>query len=227
LFAVDKPLTLPIQAEPSRLDTPADWHGRVPKRPLPCRSAKALAELQSEYAFFTPAIGYLYGQFHDGFWLDFFASVQQPSIVLYWYRAVQPIFAGLEIGADAEWNHLLWAVPLVLAEPLQRFINAITCVQRETQQVWRFGVQSLVILDPLAIQQRRVLQPPYPMLSITAWGIASPQGYWCFAPGDVQRQPRLIHPRSDSLEQQFAQALLAGQNPLLAIDPPRPPSLPR
>ena len=226
-FRYDQALTTPLDLQLSRPESPVEWHGRVAKRPLRLGQTKQLTELLRDYAFFTPAVPYIYGRFHAGFWMDFFANIRR-EVPLYCHRFDEAIFQGLEIDQDTDWNHVLWAIPANELDALDRFVSSVTCMDRPQKKVWRFGVQRLLVLDPLAVQRQRVITTTLPTIPVSAWGFSS-NLFWLYFHWDVKNpftRPKLVRTPPQPEDHQFAQALWAERNPLLAIDPPRPPAIP-
>jgi hypothetical protein len=200
------------------LGPPVDDRGVIRKQELRIGSAESLAVLAEEYAFFTPAVLYMYGQFYDGPLVDLMYE-RQENIPLYYKKFHRPIFRGLETpDGDTSWNHAMWAVRRDHLPILADFIIGITFVVHESRQVIRFGEHFLTIADPLAMDRAVVYDPRLPRLSIRVFGVNGSRFRAALKQGKsaLMDPPTLQFYDSDETMKLFADATFNGRNPLEA-----------
>lgn len=131
-------------------DTVLSPAGFVRKLPLVLGNAKSLTELLPDYAFFTPAILYLYGGFRDAPLADFVAV--HTGVEFYYHKFSRALFSGLDArsNGDKTWNYALWAVRREYWDAFSAWLINTTLTYAEDQMVARIGEQSLTVADPLA-----------------------------------------------------------------------------
>ena len=203
------------------LGPPVDEHGRIMKREFRCETALSLASLTDEYAFFTPALMYLYGAFYDGPLIDFMHEIRE-QVPLYYRRFRRPLFRGLETAdGNTDWNHALWVVRREHYQRLSDFIMTLTFMFREEERIICFGEQDLTIFDPLAADRCTVWRENMPTLSVRAFGINSNTFRAAFIiplRGVIQRNvmdtPKVQFLAGDPLMSIYAKASIDGRNPV-------------
>ncbi len=199
---------------------PVDDRGRVVKHELRVGAATSLASLADEYAFFTPAALYLYGEFYDGPLIDFMCGLGRE--VRLCYR--KPIFRGLEAGnGDADWNHALWAVRREDYQALADFIVSLTFMVTEEGKVLRFGEQPLMVLDPLALDRSVLWRADLPSVALVGFGVSMAtragggfQVAFRGGTGSLTEPPTLRWFGPEPGMVAFASAALTGGNPVNA-----------
>lgn len=188
--------------------------GTLVKYELNLGQAESLSRLAEEYAFFSPALLYLYGRMSDGPLLDFMQS-RRENIRLFYKRFRVQIFDGLAVGTDGAWNHALWAVRLDQWPSLCEALLTVTLAFTETQTLIRYGEQPLTIIDPIAADKSS--PNSISQIKITAFGVLTGQAQILFhQPASPAVRPRPISqppPPELALE---AVAYFAHKNPLNA-----------
>lgn len=135
-------------------------------------TADRLGLFVPQYQFFSIALPYLYGGFHDGLLAQFMSEYPQPVPFMH-HRFHKPLFAGMEAaGSDGEWNHVLWALPREIWIAFEMFVVSLVLWQDlgERTGVIRYGAQDLEIVDPLYADKGRAAFP-VPMLPIVVLGV--------------------------------------------------------
>jgi hypothetical protein len=206
------------KAEGTRYLGPAcDERGFVLKRKLPVGPARALAELAAEYAFFSPAILYLYGAFTDGPFVDLMFELNR-DVALYHHRFRRPLFRGLEArsNGDPGWNYVLWAVRKDDWAFLRDYLVSLKFCHEEHRWVVRIGERPLLIVDPLVADRGQLL--PGGGVEVTAFGIYTNK--FCCGLVDHEKLARppvlTIGPAHPELAV-WAEARFAGGNPDVAV----------
>jgi hypothetical protein len=198
-------------------DCTLDGNGFINKYPLPVGRAKSLTELGDEYAFFTPAILYLYARFRDAPLADFVYMVRR-DCKFYFRKFDKPVFAGLEARSnkDPAWNFALWAVKREHWQPFSDWMVSLTLTYADTESVCAVGEQRLTVLDPLAVDRSPLWHVDLPQVEVTAFGVNGNRFQAGFAPAkDLLRdRPTLLFDKPDPAMLAFADALYGGSNPV-------------
>lgn len=209
---------LPLSEKAKFTGAPVDAQGRLIKTRLPTRQAESLTAMNEDYAFFTLAPSYLYGMLGDGILIDFINDGQE-DCPFHLHKFNRPVFSGLHTPqGDADWNHVLFAIPRPFWEPLTDFLCSITMSLREQDLIVRYGMQELVVLDPLRVDKTVVCDTQMDRLTIGAFCPYGNKykGYFVTDPQVPDAAPkfRLHHPTDDM--QVFARAHFQGRNPINA-----------
>jgi hypothetical protein len=212
----------PMEEGASRVGPVVDARGVLEKYELRVGAAESLAALAGEYAFFTPALLYLHGQFRDAALVDFLYQWQVPEARFYYRRFDKPVFRGLEArsNGDRAWNHVLWAVLREHWQPLVDCLCGLTMADSGRGLVYQYGLQELAVLDPLAADKAALYRADLPQLEVGAFGINAGHFRAAFdpGPGPLLCSPRLQFHPPDEAAVVFAAAFFKGQNPILARD---------
>ncbi len=177
---------------------------------------ESLHRVQDRFVFWTPAILYLCGGFHDAVLSDFLERYNQ-EVIFYHHRFAVPLFRGLEVGTgNPDWNYVLWAVEREHWEPLLDHICAATVTNTAQQQVLKYAMQEVDIVDPLYLQRASVLSDKVPILTVGAFGVKS--NHWVAAFETEGSHPllapvKLIFYAADAHCKMYAEALFSGADP--------------
>jgi hypothetical protein len=154
---------------------PVDANGRVVKHPFGVGNAESLAALAGAFAFFTPALLYLYGGFRDGMLIDFMEGLGR-DVPIYYRRFGRPLFARLEASdGSPDWNHALWAVHRDDYEPLAAFLLDSVLKDSVRRRVIRYAEQELEVADPVALDRRSVVDS-LPTVAVQVWAVNASHG---------------------------------------------------
>lgn len=208
---------LPHSEKPRFLGPPVDVQGRLRKRKLPLGNAESLTAMSQDYSFFTPGPAFLYGLLSDGTLIDYVNEMGE-DVPFFVYKFNKPVFEGLHTpNGDADWNHVLFAVPQEFWESFSGFMCSVVMSIRAQGTVIRWGLQELLVLDPLCVDKTVVLDANMKRLTIGAFCPYGNQYKSYFEPGEPEDTPPRfrLHPPDDAMEV-FSKAHFAGRNPLNA-----------
>ena len=164
----------------------------LPKRLLPVGAAGSLAEMSGDFAFFTPAVLYLYAQMTDEPLGDFQHSVGATE-AFYHFRFPHPLFSGLTTPCgDADWNHVLWAVERRLWERFRDFYLSIMLLDPAARTAAQVACTDVEVLDSIAVTSGRARGRH--TLPVCGFGIDGSEGRWAFrpSPDPTRTPPRLV-----------------------------------
>lgn len=148
---------------------------RVPKYRITFQGAKRLSDVPG-YVWYSPAALYLWGAFTEQNLAD---VVQQTQARFFWYHFERPIFTGLDLGSDVGWNHVLWAASESEWPKIRDLILEVVQISLETKQLCQYALQSLRILDPLAMDHKKLVTGTPPTVDIKVFAVLSNQ--WQYA----------------------------------------------
>lgn len=184
----------------------------VPKRLLPVGTAKSLAELAGDFAFFTPAALYLYAGMTDEPLGDFRQQLGFPADV-YHFRFPHPLFRGLGAPCgDQDWNHVLWAVRTEVWPHLRDFYLSIILLDPVNRTASQVAYTDVEVADALAmLNGSPMASRPVP---VAAFGIDGSEAQLAFKPSHspLIRPPRLMRLPPTEKMLKLAQAY-AGRKP--------------
>lgn len=194
-----------------------DARGFIKKYPLPVGQAKTFQSFEKDYAFFTPAILYLHGNFNDTPLLDL-CCLTGTNIKFYFYKSNVRIFQRLEAksNGNADWNFVLWAVAREHWKAVSDFLVSITLSYSESREVAGIGEQNFQILDPLAVSYAKLVNGNIPLMSIAAFGLNTNNFRAYFTTDANFSPPTLTFGQPVTDMQVFADALYNGANPVNA-----------
>jgi len=123
-----------------------------------------------QWVWYTVAAPVLWGGLDN----EVLSSIQQETGLTY-HRKIfdKPIFAGFEVDGSSVWNHVLWAVPQVDWLKLKAEFLSVAKVDVKRDLMMKYGLQELVIYDPLAMDKSRILLTNSPTQRIQAFGVMS------------------------------------------------------
>lgn len=197
-------------------DTVLDENGFVQKYELSVGVAKNLQGHASEYAFFTPAILYLYGRFRDAPLADF-VYMACPDAKFYFKRFDRPVFRGLEARSNGnpDWNHVLWAIRGEHWKLFSDWMVSVTLTYSDTGSVAGIGEQRFTVIDPLAAAHSSVWHGGLPRIEVSAFGLNGDKvRVGLEAKEPLWPQPSLTFSGPDAAMRVFSQALYGGSNPV-------------
>ena len=121
------------------------------------------------------------------------SSIQQEIDVTYHCKVFEKaIFTGFESQRNVSWNHTLWAVPQIDWPKLKAEFLSVTLVDVDRSLMVKFGLQELVIYDPLAVDNVSIISPNSPTHLIYAFGVMSNKKTIAFrADQKIVEQPRV------------------------------------
>lgn len=199
------------------LGPPTNSRGVVVKRRLHLGAATSLEELR-DYKFFSPAIPYLWGGFREAYWCDWMMGLGH-DVALFFHRFEQPIFEGFTspVG-DPGWNHGLMACRAEDFDKLVDFFCELTVTMRAAKAALRYGLQEVLVLDPLAMDRRKVFVGDQKLTLLNVFGL-----YGSHAVAYVEQPLQLARPRAafregDESMRTFAAAYFKERNPLNAVE---------
>lgn len=167
---------------------PAD---KVDRHWMQIGQAATLKDLSAEYAWFSLALMYsrvpLMGR--DP-WADYVAESGHDETFQVTIKFDRPIFRGLEIGTNREYNHVLWAIERERWDDYCKWMGRVSFVDRDQQTAVRLRTQTLSIADPLYFDKVVIMPVNCPMVEITAFVLDA--SYGC-----VYMQPSEEHPLLD------------------------------
>jgi len=193
-----------------------DPMGRLRKYELRVGNAESLQAMTAEYAFFTPAPLYIFGIVTDHPLLMFLQEYRQ-NVPFYFKKFTAPLFRGLEVDGDEDWNHALWAIRCEHWPVFVDFYCSIKVSNRQRKRLFGIGWQSLVVVDPVALERGRLLTS-VPTLRVGAFGVDGNEVRIAFEPSldPALCPPRLRFYEPDPVVEAFAQAHWVGADPHLA-----------
>lgn len=141
----------------------------VPKYRVEFSQTKLLSSVRG-YVWFTPAMLFLWGRFSE---VNLSDIVQQQDLKLFWYRFDKAIFQGFDSGGNVSWNHTLWAVE---EAKWPKFVDAVLETVQfdlENSLLYQYGLQSVSVPDPLAMDIQRVWNAQIPSISLHGFAVLS------------------------------------------------------
>lgn len=150
--------------------------GVAQRHELRISQATLLRDLAADYVFFTLALVYsrvrLMGR--DP-WADYISERGKDAVFQITMKFERPIFKGLEIGLDHEWNHVLWCMERSEWEDYCQWMGRIAFVDRDRGNVTRLRTQRVLIADPLYFQRAVVLPEDCPCAEVNCFWLDSNQ----------------------------------------------------
>ncbi len=200
------------------LGPPVDRRGVVRKKALDLRAATGLDQLP-DLTFFSPALPYLFGGFREIYWSEWMRDLGH-DVELFYYKFEQPVFEGLKSRTqDPAWNYGLMACWTVDWDALVNFFCGLTITNRQTREATRYGVQELRILDPLAMDRRKVFVGDQKRTTLNVFGLYGNLGVAYFEQPTPDARPKLAFKPPDPKMVRFADAYFKEHNPLNASEP--------
>tara|TARA_Y100000004_G_C8874760_1_gene394894 strand:- start:116 stop:751 length:636 start_codon:yes stop_codon:yes gene_type:complete len=122
------------------------------------------------------------------------AAIQQVTSVTYHqYLFSRPVFSGFPDSKVTDWNRSLWAVPSASWNKLKDEFLAVTLVDTSTETMVKYGLQELVIHDPLYADKNAVVSLSTPKANIYSFGVMSNKKTIAFDPSSgVKELPRVF-----------------------------------
>lgn len=166
---------------------------QVERQRLKFSQAATLRDLSEEYAWFSLALMYLHVRLmgRDP-WGDYVRDCGRDDTFQITMRFDKPVFKGMEIYTDHEWNHVLWAMPKDQWPDYCEWMGQVAFVDRDLQRVARIRTQTFPIADPLYFDRAVVLPVQCPTVDITVFALDTNHGCIYVQPGD---HPLLDLPR--------------------------------
>lgn len=200
------------------VDTVLSAAGFIEKHPLRIGPAKSLRDLEPEYAFFTPAVLYLYGGFRDAPLADFVHG--NPGAQFFYHKFPRAMFRGLDArsNGDTAWNYVLWAVRRDYWAAFAAWMVGTTLTYAEDKMVIRVAEQAVVVTDPLGDPLGYYPAGPA-KVTVAAFGLYGSRFVIAIAPDADKPRVHVGDPAPDMAV--FAAALYGGDNPLDAVSAAR------
>jgi hypothetical protein len=185
---------------------------KVQVRPVEFSGTPPSLSVFPEWVWYTPAPAFLWG----GLGHDILSELQNEFGFEYYQSTFKvPIFSGFESDGDAFWNHTLWASKQAEWKTFKDAMIGVTNVNIESELIIRYGLQDLVIYDPIAVQNNSLITPDTPTAAVFAFGVISNKSTIAFDVGrGVVDRPHVytLPPTPEFVE--VANNLLAGQREL-------------
>ncbi len=147
-------------------------------------SATALS-LFPQWTWYTVAPAALWGGLTD----EILAAIQQVTGLTY-HQCVfdTPVFSGFKRGNNPHWDHCLWAVPTDKWAVLQDEILKVTLVDTDSSTMVKYGLQELLIHDPLFADKKKHVSLESPKATVYSFGVMSNKTTIAFNPAAGLRQ---------------------------------------
>lgn len=139
--------------------------------------AVTLQDLEKEYAFFTHGVYLKYGQMTVDPVQQYLANMGS-SEVPFLLTSDQPLFTGL---GDLL-NHSLVVVSLSVWPGLRAYLDSIAITDPKRKFFGRAIRQTLPLYDFYAMEKIKLIEPPYPTIRISAYGLTTNEGIVHFWP---------------------------------------------
>lgn len=184
--------------------------GRLPKPALRLGAARTLAAL-GDLVFFSPAALYVARRLSDAQLVDCLWEYGQR--IDFWHTKFRhPLFAGLDVANDPDWNYVLWAVATTHWPTVRDFILSCCFVDPGRQLVEHAALQVFTMLDPLAVE-KELIRGTTAQATVAVFGLNGNRRRLAFQVDPRSGLPRLVRLDPDPAMAVFADALFAGQNP--------------
>lgn len=208
----------PHQESVVSVGTPAlDDDSFIKKHEFKTGPFRILGPFAQEYAFFTPAILYLYGGFRDAPLADL-AYMTGIETKFYYRKFEKRIFDGLDApsNGNTDWNFVLWAVRKEHWTLVSDWLVSITLTYAELGEVAGIGQQEFDVVDPLAADRSAVYHDGLPRIRVAAFGLNGSRfrAYLRTDASPLQVRPRLAFDNAAADMKVFASALYGGNNPI-------------
>jgi hypothetical protein len=192
-----------------------DANGFISKKELQVGQARSLQGFEQSHVFFTPAILYLHGNFHDAPLADLFYATGK-DIEFFYKKFSKPIFRGLNApsNGDVAWNYVLWAVRSEYWKLVSDWLVSITLAYSESNAMAGIGEQMLDIVDPLAESTTVINPSQLRRLTVYAFGLNGSAFCAYFTQDTVTSRPTLRLDVPASAMKVFADAYYNGINPV-------------
>ncbi len=158
--------------------------------------AASLADLVQEYAFFNHGALFCFTNIDVDPVHDYCSRIDTKCLPLY-LTFPEPVFDGLVCQGDPSWNYRLIAIPRARWHGLDRFLCAMSAIDRFRKRFYRMVSQEIPIADALALSKLTVIPIPTPMVTINTYTPTSNKRLVAFAPADnppVDRPRIVFHP---------------------------------
>lgn len=146
----------------------------APKLWMNFENADRLSYFKDDWVFFSPALLYLFGHFHDAPLLEFLNLEEARGAVIGHHRFRKPIFLNmLNDRSDDAWNYVLWGVPRPYFRVLDDVVLSTCMYDPNLKSVCRVGAQDIEIIDPLFADHNPgvLFGQDVPKLSITVYAV--------------------------------------------------------
>ncbi len=123
----------------------------VPKYQLKFKGSGTVKD-HSEYAWFTPALLYLWGSFTD---VQLYDVVTRRDIQIFWYKFQKPIFKNIP-GA---WSQALWACKADKWDDFCSDVLEVVALDARRKTYMEYALQRISVMDPLQADSSLVTDP--------------------------------------------------------------------
>ena len=161
-----------------------------------------------QWVWYTVAAPVLWGRLDD----RVLSAMQQETELTYHRRVFEkPIFSGF----GSVWDCTLWAVPQVDWPAFRGEILSVTQVDTSAGLMVKYGLQELVIYDPVAVDKDFIISHEVPTLKIYAFGVMSNIKTIAFNPAQkLVERPRVYTFKAEEQIVSLAAKTLAGETDL-------------
>jgi len=138
-----------------------------------------------QWTWYTVAPVALWGGLTD----EILAAVQQVTGLTYHQCLFDtPIFSGFKVGNNPRWNHSLWAVQTEQWSKLKEELLKITLVDTSSSTMVKYGLQELLIYDPLFADKKKLVSLESPKATVYSFGVMSNKKTIAFNPAAGLKQ---------------------------------------
>jgi len=148
-------------------------------------AATTLRDLKEQYAFYTPAMMYIFVRLMGREPLWDFMEEYGKEVTPISMKFKKPIFDGLAVGPDRTWNYVLYGMEHDDFNEFRKWMGTLTFVDRDKDIVHRIRYQDFEIADPLFLERVVVLPLQMPTIPVTAFALDSNKGCCWLATGDL------------------------------------------
>tara|TARA_R110002020_G_scaffold276042_2_gene491249 strand:- start:14498 stop:15169 length:672 start_codon:yes stop_codon:yes gene_type:complete len=162
-----------------------------------------------EWVWYTPAPAFLWGGLSN----TILSGLQQELNIEYYQGIFNTvIFSGFENGGNSFWNHTLWAAKQEEWGILKDALLGVTNVNTEHNLMVKYGLQEVLVYDPIAVQNSNLISPETPVATIYAFGVMSNKSTIAFNPATgVSSHPHVYTIPPDPGIVELSNQLLKGQ----------------
>ena len=183
-------------------------------------AATTLSDLTNQYAFYSPAMIYMFIRLMGREPLWDFVEEYGKEVVPVSLKFNKPLFEGLTVDGDRTWNYVLYGMEHEDFNEFRKWMGTLTFMDRDKGLVHRIRYQDIQIVDPLFLDRTVVLPLDIPTVPVTVFALDSNKGCCWLQCGDpVMDLPTLRYTGEVFKDtQEFSDALLLeNENPYGAV----------
>jgi hypothetical protein len=177
--------------------------------------ATSLTDLAPDFAFFTTALFHTHAKL-DRDPIQEFVNRSDKKITVGTIYSPTPIFSGLQIGKDSNWNHALFVIARQEWKACFKFLAGTGIQDTPNKIIYRALPHDLAIVDFLQMRDEAILPSPLPMVDVMVFGVDGNRRKVILQPA---LRPPLDQPYARSLKPdpetvEYGRKLFRGENPL-------------